>query len=117
MMQFETTAGEKLEGELLQNYFRSLVNHFFKVLPMKENGEESLPTYLNSLMAELLGCKSLVITLNNNADYITILSILQYLIDNIENPDFHVVEVRREVFHAISLCNKLSSRFAESEVH
>ena len=38
----------------------------------------------------------------------TLISILQYLIDT---PDCPVQDVKREVFRAISICNKLKSRY------
>jgi hypothetical protein len=48
-MNYSTVAGEPINSELLSNYFASLVNAFFKILPMRENGEVSLPTYMHSL--------------------------------------------------------------------
>lgn len=108
-MMVETTAGMPIDSEILHNYFRTLVNHFFKILPIREQNEESLTTYMQSLRAELLGCKGLVGALHKDASYLTLLSILQYLIDN---PECTVREVKREVFHAISICNKLKSQYA-----
>lgn len=108
-MMVETTAGMPLDAEVLHNYFRNLVNHFFKILPIREQNEESLTTYMQSLQAELLGCKGLVSAIQNDASYLTLLSILQYLIDN---PECTVREVKREVFRAISICNKLKAQYA-----
>ena len=108
-MTVETTAGMPIDAEILHNYFRNLVNHFFKILPIREQNEESLTTYMQSLQAELLGCKGLVIAIQNDASYLTLLSILQYLIDNQECT---VREVKREVFRAISICNKLKAQYA-----
>ena len=108
-MMIETTAGMPIDAEVLHNYFRNLVNHFFKILPMREQNEESLTTYMQSLQAELLGCKGLVSAIQNDASYLTLLSILQYLIDN---PECTVREVKREVFRAISICNKLKAQYA-----
>ncbi|MBQ7999758.1 MAG: hypothetical protein IJ298_00895 [Ruminococcus sp.] len=108
-MMVETTAGMPIEAEVLHNYFRNLVNHFFKILPIREQNEESLTTYMQSLQAELLGCKGLVSAIQNDASYLTLLSILQYLIDN---PECTVREVKREVFRAISICNKLKAQYA-----
>lgn len=108
-MMVETTAGMPIDAEVLHNYFRNLVNHFFKILPIREQNEESLTTYMQSLQAELLGCKGLVIAIQNDASYLTLLSILQYLIDNQECT---VREVKREVFRAISICNKLKAQYA-----
>ena len=98
-----------VDAEVLHNYFRNLVNHFFKILPIREQNEESLTTYMQSLQAELLGCKGLVSAIQNDASYLTLLSILQYLIDN---PECTVREVKREVFRAISICNKLKAQYA-----
>lgn len=108
-MMVETTAGMPIDTEVLHNYFRNLVNHFFKILPIREQNEESLTTYMQSLQAELLGCKGLVSAIQNDASYLTLLSILQYLIDN---PECTVREVKREVFRAISICNKLKAQYA-----
>ena len=108
-MMVETTAGVPIDAEVLHNYFRNLVNHFFKILPIREQNEESLTTYMQSLQAELLGCKGLISAIQNDASYLTLLSILQYLIDN---PECTVREVKREVFRAISICNKLMSQYA-----
>lgn len=108
-MMVETTAGMPIEAEVLHNYFKNLVNHFFKILPIREQNEESLTTYMQSLQAELLGCKGLVSAIQNDASYLTLLSILQYLIDN---PECTVREVKREVFRAISICNKLKVQYA-----
>ena len=98
-----------ISAEVLHNYFRNLVNHFFKILPIREQNEESLTTYMQSLQAELLGCKGLMSAIQNDASYLTLLSILQYLIDN---PECTVREVKREVFRAISICNKLKAQYA-----
>lgn len=102
-----------LNKELLSNYFESLVNHFFKILPMREQNESSLIIYMKSLKAELTGYSNLASSVNNDSSLLTLLSILQYLIDN---PDEDVSEVKREVFKAISICNKLKNKYSKSEV-
>ena len=112
-MMVNTTPGVPIDAEVLHNYFRRLVNHFFKILPMRENDEESLTTYMQSLQVELLGCKGLITAIHDDSNYLTILAILQYLIDN---PDCSVSEVKREVFRAISICNKLQSKFLSEGV-
>jgi hypothetical protein len=108
----ETTKEIFLSKDIVFNYFSSLVNHFFKILPMFESKEESLSTYLESLQVELLGFEGLVVAINNDPYYLVLLSILQYFIDN---PDASVKVVKREVFRAISICNRLKACYA-SEV-
>lgn len=112
-MMVNTTPGVPIDAEVLRNYFRRLVNHFFKILPMRGNNEESLTIYMQSLQVELLGCRSLVTAIHDDSNYLTILAILQYLIDN---PDCGVSEVKREIFRAISICNKLQSKFLSEGV-
>lgn len=116
-MIFETSVGVPMDVRLFNNYIRSLVNRFFKILPIKENGEEygeeSLETYMKSLQAELLGCNELIITIHEDPLLISLLNILQYLIDN---PECSLTNVRREVFRAISICNKLKAKYFEESV-
>ena len=109
-MMIETTAGVPITDELLKNYFRNLVNQFFKILPIRESEVDSLTTYMQSLQAELLGCQGIIVYLKEDPSYLTLLAILQYLIDN---PDCSVREVKREVFKAISVCNRLKATLIE----
>lgn len=109
-MTVNTTAGLPIDGKLLHNYFRTLVNHFFKIIPIRENEEESLGTYIHSLQLELFGCIDLIPELQTNSFYLSLLSILQYLGGN---PECDIRIVRREVFRAISICNKLKAIYSE----
>lgn len=97
---------------MLNNYLGGLVNQFFKILPIKESGEPSLNEFLKSFQAELLGFKCLMDQIGNDSMYLTLLSILQYMIDN--DCDTHVV--KREVFRAISICKKLQKKYCNTEV-
>lgn len=108
----QTSAGIQMDAAVLENYFRSLINLFFKILPLKESKERSLETYMRSLQAELLGCRSLVMAIHEDSLFLSLVSILQYLIDH---PESDVAFVRREVFRAISICNKLKERYAVTQ--
>lgn len=109
-MMVRTRVGVPMDAVILSNYLSALINNFFKILPIKESGETSLDTYMQSLQAELLGCKELVEAIHYDALFLTLLSILQYLIDH---PECEVAVVKREVFHAISICNKLKNKYGE----
>lgn len=106
---FQTKTGVKLEGRVLVNYFRTLINMFFKILPIWENGEDTIGIYMRSLQTELLGCKELICAIRDDSLFLSLLSILQFLIDH---PEMPVQSVKREVFRAISICNKLSARYS-----
>lgn len=107
-MMLETKAGVPMNAKMLSNYFRSLINHFFKILPIWESGEGSLGIYMKSLQAELLGCKELIEAIHEDPLFLSLIAILQYFIDN---PSCEISTVKREVFRAISICNKLKARY------
>jgi len=107
-----TTNGYNVPAEMVDNYLSKLVDQFFKILPIKEEGEPSLNEFMRSLQAELLGFKGLMAEIGNDSMYLTLLSILQYLIEN----DCDVPVVKREVFKAISICKKLRNKYRETEV-
>lgn len=109
-MTIATSSGDFIDAKLLKNYFKKLVNSFFKILPMKENQEDSLDKYLRSLQRELIGCQSLITAIQEDSLYLTLLAILQYIIDH---PDCSTKEVRRDVFRAISICNQLEATYFE----
>lgn len=106
----ETVYGGEVSREVLASYFGNLVNHLFKILPMRENNEETLGTYIESLSCELIGFHDLFPAVENDAGLVQILSIIQYLAGH---SDCSVKTVKREVFRAISICNKLKERYTE----
>lgn len=112
-MTIQTSVGVPMSTTMLSGYMRSLVNRFFKILPIRESGECSLETYMRSLQAEMLGCKELIVAICEDPEFISLLNILQFLIDN---PECSVVTVKREVFRAISICNKLKAKYATEMV-
>lgn len=96
----------------LRKYMRGLVDRLFKILPLWETNEESLPVYLDSLLIELHGFNGLMRCINDDQDFVTLLAILQYLIDH---PETETYIVKREVFRAISVCNKLRARYCSED--
>ena len=101
-----------MRKETMQKYMRGLVDRFFKILPLWEDKEESLPEYLDSLLLELEGFNGLMYALHDDRDFVTLLAILRYFIDY---PETNTHTVKREVFRAISICNKLRARYCPEE--
>lgn len=108
-----TIADVSIDAPIVHKYFHNLVNLFFKILPMRESGEETLGKYMENLRDELLGCRNLMSAMNNDAMFLSLIFNLQYMIDN---PSIPVSEVRSKVFQAISVCNKLKERYSDEEV-
>lgn len=107
-MNNDSPVWDPINREMARNYFRSLVNRFFKILPIWEGGDGSVSLYMDALRSELLGCESIVLAIRNDGEYLSLISILQDLIDH---PEYEHDKVRRSVFSSISICNKLIARY------
>lgn len=103
----------KLGQNALYNYLTALVNRLFKVLPLREEADETADAYISGLIAELLGFSGLVKSVNCDASYVAIMSALQYLLDN---PDLPVKTVKKAVFDSISLCYALRKEYCNKVV-
>lgn len=101
----------KIDREMLRRRLAGLINQFYKILPIKESGESTLRKYMLSLQREMLGSQYLIIALQNDERYLTLMSILQYLIE----VDCDVDIVRCEVFKCISILKKLSEKYGNEE--
>ena len=95
------------DTSFLKNYLSSLVNRFFKILPMRDANEPTLSTYMESLMSELVGCERLPTALGGDAMYLSLLATLQYLIDHQDSSER---VFKREVFKSINICNHLRAK-------
>ena len=81
-------------------YLDSLIGRVFKILPLKEEGSETVDVYISNLLYELTGNKELIAYLNNDSRYEAILSNLQKLISLKEN-------YRAVVFNTIALITQI----------
>lgn len=102
-----------VSNNLKHNYFGYLVNSFFKILPIRETKPETLETYMDSLLCELIGCKELSDFVEDDACLAQLIGTLNYLVNN---QDCSLKVLRREVFKAINICNRLKSKYGEFEV-
>lgn len=109
MNEFETKYGE-LPEEMWEDYFEKLVGKVFKILPMKEKEFETLPEYLSSLLLELHGNKSLIQVIQHDGDFLSLISTLEYFVEN----DDDVGIYKREVFKCISIVKKLQEKYINS---
>lgn len=101
----------ELDQSIVVRYMGGLVNRFFKILPIKEEGEPTLMQYMQSLQREMLGCKNLIVLLKDDDRYLSLLSILQYLIDH----DTDVKTTKTEVFRAINILRQLQKKYGSKE--
>lgn len=101
-----TNLGMSIPTPTISRYLRRLINQFFKILPLREDEEPSLQEYMRSLQVEIIGNISLIQEMSEDDEFVSLVSILQYLIDN----ECDVRTVKREVFKAIGICKSVQSR-------
>lgn len=89
------------------NYFEFLINKTYKILPLKEEKSETLKSYLESLLRELLGNRELVSVLVDEPRFITVLNTMQYLISE----EYTIKVCKREVFKCISILEEINSKY------
>ena len=75
-----TSRSIELPDKVVQKYLKALIGQFYKILPIKESGEPSLDKYMESLQREMIGCQSLILALNNDELFLSLLAVLQYMI-------------------------------------
>ena len=90
------------------NYFEALIAKIFKILPMWETGEETLPQYLDSLCLELQGSTKMFASIQYDPAFATVIAVMLALRDK---PDTALKTVRREVFHSIAICKQLCEKY------
>ena len=110
-MSIETSIGFEVRPKLLENYFRTLVNQVYKILPMREAGVRSLGKYIWRLSAEIAGGAGLYPHLQDDPYYASLLNILQYL--NEHGGECTIEQTKQLVFEGIGLCEKMAGKYAE----
>jgi len=97
----------EMSDKLVQRQMEGLVNRFYKILPLRESCEPTLKQYQRSLLREMLGFQELIVVLKYDDRYVSLLSILQYMISH--EPDVDVT--RSEVFRAINIIKNLQKKY------
>lgn len=94
----------KLPNNALKSYLQNLINKVYKILPMKEEQCNTLAPYLLSLENELIGCYKLWDILEENSQFLAIISIIKFL----SAEEYDVPTCKREVFKAIHLIESVN---------
>lgn len=101
----------KVPDKALESYLQSLINKVYKVLPMKEEGCETLDAYLLSLENELIGCYKLWGVLENEPQFLAVINVVKYL----ATEEYDVVVCKREVFKTIHLIESINKKYFAKE--
>lgn len=88
-------------------YFEFLINKTYKILPLKEERSETLKSYLESYLRELIGNQKLISLLTNEPKFITVLNTMQYLISE----DYSDKVCKKEVFKCIHILEEINKKY------
>lgn len=95
---------QNMPAKHLQNYYGFLIGKVYKILPMKEQNNQDLSKYLESLQHEVIGNMKLLDDLKYDGYFIALLNKIQFLISS----NYTHEECRATVFECIDLVKKIS---------
>ena len=93
------------------NYFKFLINKTYKILPLKEENSETLKSYLESYLRELIGSKDLIAVLVDEPKFITVLNTMQFFISE----EYSVETCKKEVFKCIRILEEINAKYFKEE--
>lgn len=93
-------------------YLNLSVNSIFKILPLYEEENDGIGTYIESLLFELYGLDK-VININQSGEYISLLSTLESIKDEVDKEHSTKKVVKREVFKCINIIKNMVEKIEE----
>lgn len=90
----------------------SLTGKIFKIIPISEEYPHTLHKYIDSLINEIIGAEQLIIEINYNVHFTSILATLKFL--SYETEIDHSV-IKAEVSKCLTTLNKLQKQYYMKE--
>jgi len=91
-----------IDNSFIKEYVDRLIGKVFKLLPLREEGNDTLNKYHESLMYELTGFKELFEVITDKAEFVSLLASLESIT---KIDDF--TTFRSKVFECISMIKSL----------
>lgn len=109
----------KLENnERLSKRLTLLIGKFFKIVPLFEEGNKGLETYVSSLSLKMIAMDD-VIKIKHTEEYMSILENLNIVLKelNKEEEERNHTIVKRHAFESLNLLKKMIDLIEEDEAH
>lgn len=90
-------------------YLDALVNSVFKILPLYEERNDGIQTYIESLLFELYGLDK-VFDIKDSYEYVSVLSILESIKEEVAKENSKKRVIKREVFKCINIIKNTIKR-------
>lgn len=104
------------DNQYISRYFKSLTDSFFKILPLFEESSPTLPKYVRYMLDEINSGHDILGRIDFDPLYMNLILILNDLSNQLQEEVLTQEDCKYKVFTAIALCNRLSDRYAETEV-
>ena len=98
---------DKNKQILLVPYFNSMVGKVFKVLPLYDEGNLGINTYIESLLFELYGLQKAVVLADIEKDYVSLVSTLESVESELAKIDINKQVLKRELFKCIDIVKNM----------
>jgi hypothetical protein len=95
-----------MRDESTNLFLTSMIGAVFKVLPLYDSNNETLPDYIESLYIQLIGGRETYEDLKLSQEYTTIINVIQYFRAN----EYSKKTCKREILKCVNLLEKLSKR-------
>lgn len=93
-----------MKDETTNLFLKTMIGATYKILPMHDNEDITLPQHLDSLYIQLVGGSEFYPELKYNQRYYSIINIVQYF----RNHEYDKKTCKREVLKCTNLLEKLS---------
>lgn len=103
-----------MNNKKLALYLNSIVNSVFKILPLYEEQNVGVETYVESLIFELDGLQE-VIAIEHSYEYISLLSTLASVKKEVAKESSKKSVIKREVFKCINIIKNMVGKLEEGE--
>lgn len=103
-----------MTSKKLAIYLNSVVNSVFKILPLYEEQNVGVATYVESLIFELDGLQH-VVAIEHSYEYISLLSTLASVKAEVEKDGSKKPVIKREVFKCINIIKNMVGKLEEGE--
>lgn len=100
--------------EKLVIYLNTVVNSVFKILPLYEEQNVGVQTYIESLLFELYGLEDAIL-IEHSYEYISLLSTLESVKKEVAKQDSRKSVIKREVFKCINIIKNMVGKLEEGE--
>lgn len=102
------------DTEMTIKYLNASVNGIYKILPLYEEKNIGVDTYVESLLFTLYSLDKAVL-LPFGHEYITVLATLESIKREIVNPESDHSVIKREIFKCINIVKNIVAKLKEDE--